>query len=84
MLTMYTYVFCETFLFLLPGSHLPGCMDIMVDYSRDGLFTRAYYPTEKTTSIEVCNSQYMGESLLETLFVAYLPILKFCFVCIQL
>ncbi|KAL0275689.1 UNVERIFIED_CONTAM: hypothetical protein PYX00_003477 [Menopon gallinae] len=30
------------------GPYVPGCVDVMVGYTKEGLFTRIYYPTSET------------------------------------
>lgn len=33
------------------GPHIPGCCDIMTDYTKNGIFLRVYYPTDLNNNI---------------------------------
>lgn len=41
------------------GKFVPGVMDVMLGYSKDGLFMRVYYPTEETVSIETNHASWI-------------------------
>ncbi|GLV34981.1 hypothetical protein CBL_09461 [Carabus blaptoides fortunei] len=34
------------------GPYIPGCVDVMTEYSKNGLLFRLYYPTNKTSNIK--------------------------------
>lgn len=42
--------------YILLGPFTPGCMDVMLDYSQEGIFMRLYYPTNEDKKDPVKNN----------------------------
>lgn len=53
MLYLFIAAHSRAFLNFCAGPYVPGCIDLMLDYSIKGLFVTIFYPTECTVNDKV-------------------------------